>query len=637
MKTIRNRVIVALTILVFGAALGSALIGYLAAKDAIQDEAFDKLTAAREMKAGQVEDYFTQIRHQVLSLSADPAVAEAAVEFRNAFDAQAQDGAQNPDTGAQSLRLYYQKEFLPRLNENLRAPATPTAYWPTDPATQALQRQYLVENAYDVGSKHLLDAAPGDSAYNRTHKIFHPFFRDYLERFGFYDIFLVEPEQGRIIYSVYKEVDFATSLLTGPFRDTNIGEAFRAAQAAPNREFVRLVDFAPYPPSYAAQASFIASPIFQGQKLVGVLIFQMPQERIDDIMTHKKEWSQIGLGQSGETYVVGEDFTLRTQSRFLIEDKEEYLAAIRNSGVPADRVERIQSLNSAIGLQIVKTAGVQAALDGQKGKAIIKDYRGVDVLSSYQPLDIPDVKWVLMSEIDVAEAYEPAVKFRNRFGLLTLAMAALILILAVLFVVATLARLGRLQIAAGMLAAGELETAIQTEGADEVADLARSFDAMRVSIKALVDRQNAAIDALATPIIPLSDQVIAVPLVGDMDSRRVHQFKESLVHALHDRQVPAALVDMTGIHQLEPAVAEGIVKACRAARLLGASVVLTGLQPQVAALFADLDLSLDTIEMERNLQAGLERAEYLIAARTQHLTSGQPDGANLNGHPHEHL
>jgi rsbT co-antagonist protein RsbR len=138
---------------------------------------------------------------------------------------------------------------------------------------------------------------------------------------------------------------------------------------------------------------------------------------------------------------------------------------------------------------------------------------------------------------------------------------------------------------------------------------------MRAAIKALVERQNAAIDALATPIIPLSKDIIVVPLVGDMDARRVEQFRESLVHALHERQVPVALVDLTGVPHLEADVAAGIFKAAKTAHLLGAHVILTGLQPEVAAQVADLPLASEGMQTERNLQAGMRRAQALVHER----------------------
>jgi PAS domain S-box-containing protein len=305
-------------------------------------------------------------------------------------------------------------------------------------------------------------------------------------RFGYYDIFLIEPEGGHIVYSVYKEVDFATSLRDGPYRSSNLAAAFRAAAEATEPDFARLLDYQPYAPSYDAHASFIASPIFNEGELVGVLAFQMPVDRIDAIMTNKQAWSNVGLGQSGEAYIIGEDYTLRNQSRFLIEDREEYLRMIAQIGVPEQTITRIDNLNSSIGLQTVRTIGTEAALRGETGTRLFPDYRGVSVLSSYKPLTIPDVRWVIMSEIDEEEAF--ASVHRLRSTVFIAAAILMVLFVAVSFFVAwTLTRpLKALTANARELEKGNLDVDVTVSGTDEIGELGRSFSAMRSSIKELV-------------------------------------------------------------------------------------------------------------------------------------------------------
>ena len=94
-----------------------------------------------------------------------------------------------------------------------------------------------------------------------------------------------------------------------------------------------------------------------GSDKIGVLIFQMPIDRINNIMTNDHNWQNVGLGISGETYLAGADYLLRNQSRFLIEDSENYFRLIDNIGVPVLTIARIRNLNSTIGLQEVKTQG----------------------------------------------------------------------------------------------------------------------------------------------------------------------------------------------------------------------------------------------------------------------------------------
>jgi methyl-accepting chemotaxis protein len=617
--TIRTKILAILCGVAIVSAGITSYIGYNSARDALEREAFNRLTAVREMKAAQIKDYFQQIGDQIITFSEDRMIIDAVRAFRSGFQGLAGElnvtQAQR-DRFDDELSLYYENEFLARLNPNLERTAILSRYWPADLETRILQYYYIAANPHNTGSKLQLNEATDGSRYSAAHRLYHPIIRDYLERFGYYDIFLVDPETGHIIYSVFKEVDFGTSLISGPYRDTNFARAFEAARTAPFAEFVRLVDFEPYHSSYSAPASFIASPIYDDSQLLGVLVFQMPVDRINDVMTSKKQWSQVGLGESGETYIVGDDYTLRNQSRFLIEDRDDYLRVIEAAGVPRSTVAAIANLNSTIGLQEVRTEGTEAAQRGETGTRIFVDYRGVSVLSAYRPLDIPDVDWVVMSEIDEAEAFRPAASLRNRALFWLGILIVLFVIVAVAFSQSLTRPLKALSRGAAELARGELEVQVDTHGQDEIGDLARSFDAMRQSLKELVDRQESAIEALSTPLIPLHEEVTVMPLVGDLDENRVERIREGLVNGLHESGARVAILDVTGVPGLEEGVAVGLVRVAKAARLLGARVIITGMQPELAKSLVEYDLHLDGIASERTLRHGIDTAmDYIKGSR----------------------
>jgi PAS domain S-box-containing protein len=395
----------------------------------------------------------------------------------------------SPDDPHLKLDAYYQDEFFSRLRPNTvdKLQGVPVSrFFPTEPGSIKFQEMYISDNPNATGMKHKLDSAD-NSLYGSLHQKYHPALRNYLEKFGFYDIFLIDNETGHIVYSVFKEVDFATSLLTGPYKETNFARAFRAASEANDKDFVKLVDFEPYYPSYNAPASFIASPIFDGSEKIGVLVFQMPIDRINAIMTSNHEWENVGLGESGETYIVGDDYTMRNQSRFLIEDPENYFKTIRESGVASQTADMIESFKSSIGLQPVNTEGTTAALEGNSGTAIFPDYRGVPVFSSYRPLHLEDVNWVIMSEMDEAEAFAPVEKLKDRFILVASILVAIAIYLAFFFSRSMTASLQVLLTRADALARGELDQPIIIESSDEIGKLAQGFEAMRQSIRKLVD------------------------------------------------------------------------------------------------------------------------------------------------------
>jgi methyl-accepting chemotaxis protein len=433
---IRAKVLIVLSAVAITAVGVNGYLGYRTAKESLEAESFNKLTAVREMKSSQIEDYFRQIADQVQTFSEDRMIIEAIKAFKSGFDAIETDllgTTETPQHVDTDLRSYYVEEFQSRLQRNTSENVSVDRFWPTKSSTRFLQHLYLSSNKFETGSKHQLDSASDGSSYTKAHSLYHPIIRSYLEKFGYYDIFLVDHETGHIIYTVFKEVDYGTSLLTGPYKDTNFANAFRAAKNAADKDFVRLVDFAPYEPSYNAPAAFIASPIFEADQIIGVLLFQMPIDRINNIMTNKHAWADVGLGQSGETYIVGDDFLLRNQSRFLIEDWDNYFKVIQEIGLPRQTIDRINNLNSTIGLQPVKTQGTEAALRGETGTQIFPDYRGVSVLSSYKPVSIADVNWVIMSEIDEAEAFAQVSRLRENIFFWLIIVVIAIVIIALVF------------------------------------------------------------------------------------------------------------------------------------------------------------------------------------------------------------
>ncbi|MFZ5551544.1 MAG: SpoIIE family protein phosphatase [Bacteroidota bacterium] len=468
------------------------VISYVQGKKSLQEESFNKLTAVREMKAEQIEGYYQLIIDQAKTFAETPTIIEAMKCFDAGFDtilSELNPSAVILDSINLNLKDHYETEFLSKLNSNTGELNKYGDFIPGKNASKILQHLYIDINPHPVGSKHKLDSASDKSSYSGCHKKYHPFIRQYLEEFGYYDIFLVDIDSGNIVYTVFKEVDFATSLLTGPYKETNLAFAFKAAaDSSSGKGFYQLVDYYAYAPSYNAPASFISTPIFEGDTKIGVLIFQMPIDRINNIMTSNQGWSNVGLGKSGETYIVGEDFTLRNQSRFLIEDSTNYFRMITDIGVPQETIDRIRAFNSTVGLQEVKTEGTQDALEGNTNTKIFPDYRGVPVLSAYRPLDIPGMNWVIMSEIDEEEAFAHIYTLRNNIfigfgGLLVL------IIIASLLISRQLTRPIKILTTDAMeLAKGNLDVVIDVGARrkDEIGILALSFKKMQVSINNLI-------------------------------------------------------------------------------------------------------------------------------------------------------
>jgi len=423
----KKLIFLVLTMVLFILVIG--IFTYTSIKNVLEKEAFDELTAIREVKGNSIEIYFGQIRGQIKTFSEDGMIIEAMKEFKEAFH---QINATESELANYeiSVREYYQNEYLPRLNKNIDRTAAIDEYWVSDPKTIISQYNYISNNPHATGEKDNLHKANDGSKYSEVHEKYHPIIRSYLKEFGYYDIFLVDPDTGHIVYTVFKEVDYTTSLLTGPYKNTNFASTFKKAVDTGDKDFIILEDFEAYDPSYYAPASFIASPIYDGNEKVGVLLFQMPVDEINSVMTGNQNWKQDGLGESGETYLVGRDYKMKSISRFLVEDPEGYFGALERIGYDPDTINTIKQVKTSINLQEVRTKGTEAALSNinNENTDIIDDYRGISVLSSYKPLRIEDVDWVILSEIDEEEAFAPI----RKLGIIITVSGLIISILALL-------------------------------------------------------------------------------------------------------------------------------------------------------------------------------------------------------------
>jgi len=319
-------------------------------------------------------------------------------------------------------------------------------------------------------------------AYRMVDTVYHPILENYCRRFGYDDIFLVDADSGNVVASVMKKGDFGTNLLQGPYTTTGLAQAFRKSHSVSRSDFAALEDFAPYAASHFSPASFIASPVVENGRTLGVLIIQIPIAMINQVMTSENNWSAEGLGKTGETYIVGSDYTLRTDSRFFIQEPDAYYARLKKIGTGDSLIEKIKSLNTSILLQKVQTEATRDALQGKTATKIISDYRGINVLSSFTPLTIPGVDWVLVSEIDVSEALNPVFEIRERLILLGLVLLLLAALGGMLIAQTISKPILKLAKAADEFAEGNFSFRAEVRSADEIGLLASEFNTMAESI-----------------------------------------------------------------------------------------------------------------------------------------------------------
>lgn len=121
----------------------------------------------------------------------------------------------------------------------------------------------------------------------------------------------------------------------------------------------------------------------------------------------------------------------------------------------------------------------------------------------------------------------------------------------------------------------------------------------------LIQAQAAALEELSTPLIPISDAVVVMPLIGRIDTRRASQIMETLLTGIQSHRADLAILDITGVNLVDTQVAHVLLQAARAVQLLGARVVLTGLRPEVAQTLVSLGVDLSGIVTRGTLQSGI--------------------------------
>ncbi|MDH5764710.1 MAG: response regulator [Gammaproteobacteria bacterium] len=400
---IRSKLIISFFILSLISLLVVTAVVYDTSRKSLTEIGYSRLASIKEEKKFQIQSYFENIMNAMAMFSRTPATIDAAKDLSQAFSDLK--GVRLSKDMDDNLRDFYQKEFVPKIDSNLES------VYPLSQVGRYLQYYYISSNSFGLGDKNKLDNVVSNDEYFKEHYKYHSMFQDFRDSFGFYDVFIVDMT-GDIVYSVYKETDYATNLLTGPYSNQNISKVYQKAVKNNNRGGV-FVDYAPYIPSYSSPACFISILIKEGERAVGVLIAQVSQKRINNIMTSGQTWESKGLGKTGETYLVGSDYLMRSDSRFLIEEKADFIRRLNEHDVKEDIVSRINEHNTTIMLLPVVSESVRRGIRGEEGTQIIEDYRGEKVLSSFSALNIKGLEWVIVSEIDVEEVMAPVIHLKN--------------------------------------------------------------------------------------------------------------------------------------------------------------------------------------------------------------------------------
>lgn len=435
-----------------------------AASLAVGDGLIDNLSGQVADKKASITSYINTVAKQLKTFAGDSSVIAAANQLTRAAG-NLPSISQTVEFQRNSLADYYRDEFGTQYTVQNDVSNTHIDQYlaSLDDTAVRMQFDYIVQNEFPLGSKEELDGAVGSAAYHQEHASFHPWARSMLRNFEYYDVFLVEPTNGRIIYSVFKELDFGTRLMAGPWKDSGIARVFDKARSAKEGAIV-LDDFALYTPSYDAPASFLATPVFDGGKLISVAIFQLPLNRITATVS-----VQAGQGETGEVYVVGSDHLLRTDSQRFPEEFS-VIQSFRNP-------EKSQ-INSQV---------VDEAIAGGSGTRVFESYHGASVISVYEPIEVLGLHWAIIAEVEKSEADAKVQKILDESSdakaagvrRLIIAVACVlpfVILASIVFGFRLTRPLKRITAALDSVASGDLSPRLGALGRSEFGAMAVAFD-----------------------------------------------------------------------------------------------------------------------------------------------------------------
>jgi class 3 adenylate cyclase len=484
--SIRSKII--LTLLVTGLAClaAGAIIGYRAGETALTRSVEEQLTAQREIKRRRIESYVDNQLRFTVAIGGLPETTEATKALIAAYremraETQANPAATQADTVA--LEAWYNKDLLPRLDKVAGSHTPLEGLMPADPVGRRLQADYIARNPNPVGEKDKLLAAPGGSRYDAAHARYHPLLKRAANTVGFYDINLMDAATGDVVYTVVKETDFASNMYNGAFAQSGFARVAKRALDPRNGGKAVIEDYTAYTPSAFLPQMFAAVPIIDEGQTIGVFVAQIDIRALNNLLTDNNGWRSTGQGETGEVLLTGEDRLMRSQSRFMIESPDKFLAQVQAYGLPASTANQIRALGTTILYMPNRAVAVEESFRNRTGMAWYPDYRGVEVISAYGPVEVAGLRWAIAAKQDVAEALAPAVRLKREL-LVTAAVAAIALTFLALACAGLFMRPLR-RVVAGIKAVGggAVASRIKIRGNDEFAELARGYNEMADAIE----------------------------------------------------------------------------------------------------------------------------------------------------------
>jgi class 3 adenylate cyclase len=454
------------------AALAVATFGtlnFVAARQLLVQGTESQLAAIGATRAASIEAGAERLVAETSVAGSDRSTARALQDFARAFAELATESLA-PEQRAE-LEDFYRDRIVEPLNEAGLGLYEVDALVPSTPAAAWVQYHYTLRPR---GEAPPADAGDG-TEYSRLNAAFTDVARAFSDSAGGGDVLLID-ESGTVVYSLDKRNDVGTNLVTGPYSEGALAQVVTNSLPRARVGKALLTDFAV---SASGRPSlFAVTSLSTGTQVVGALAVEIPVASLNRMASAGGEWAAIGLGP-GDSYIVGSGSRLQSEPRAWLDDPEAYLERLR-SGDESDQAEAalIELFGSPVGIQVIDTPPVRAALDGAEFRGAAQNYFGDSTFAASASFRPGGQQWAVVTEVPRSVILAPLMQYLRQI---------LLVLGIVLPIVAGLGGwLSRLLVrpiqptvdAAEAIARGTRAPAIDTARRDEFGDLGRRLSAM---------------------------------------------------------------------------------------------------------------------------------------------------------------
>jgi hypothetical protein len=310
--SVQSKLIAAFVLLTVVAIGVVSWIGYATARSSLRASSERELLGQQRSKSALVANILKTARNEVLSMSASPVAVSASRELLQAYRQLAKEPI-TPEMQAE-VRRFYREEYEPALIKRLSIAVSEGSLLPTTPTGWYLHYHYIAQGEKPYGARRTNRSATDKSAYGQVMARVAPTFQADVDRLGQENLLLVDPETLDVFFSLEQSVIFGTNLGTGPYASSRLAELAQGLRRSQNVDDYRVVDFESHYPALGSPKAFVGSPLFDGPKIAAIMMLRLPIEPISAALSGNHQWQAEGLGRTGEVYLLGPDFTMRTDA-----------------------------------------------------------------------------------------------------------------------------------------------------------------------------------------------------------------------------------------------------------------------------------------------------------------------------------